>query len=161
MLTLSSRNSRGIPAVVTGGWILSILCLFTAISTKAQTQTTGSFEGQVVNGETGEPIGGVTVQITSVETGVARLLMTDVKGRFFQAFFGPGSYTLTFSKPGFKTQQLLMSVYAMMANMVIPFPLALEPVSKSPVDLTISNQTLVGKWEAFDLWEAPPTWHAN
>src|SRR5437016_13331681 len=98
MRSLSAKYR--ISFVVNMTWIL-ILFLVTVPKGNAQTATTGSVEGLVVNGETGAPLAGVLVTVINRESGVARSRFTDAKGRFYEGLLGPGLYTLIFSAPGF------------------------------------------------------------
>src|SRR5437667_6776065 len=82
--------------------LLLPIALVLALAAAAQDTVTGAFQGDVSSNRTGDPIAGVLVQITSVQTGVVYTLTTDSKGRFYQGLLAPGQYDISVTVSGFK-----------------------------------------------------------
>jgi hypothetical protein len=64
--------------------------------------TTGTISG-VVTDDTKAVLPGVSVQVTNVETGAARMLVTDERGRFRALNLAPGLYSVSGELQGFQT----------------------------------------------------------
>lgn len=103
-------------------WLMPMKSLY------AQDYVTGSFEGEVRDSVTGNPIPGVTVRITNQETGVPVAKQTDSSGRFRQGLLPPGDYTITVVKHGYVTLSLQRSLPALRPTVVLP-PVPLVPES--------------------------------
>src|SRR5215813_11027049 len=108
------------------------LSLVTVTSSSAQDYVTGSFEGEVKDSVTGNPIAGATVRITNQETGVPVAKQTDSSGRFRQPLLPPGDYTITILRQGYVAQTLQRSLPALRPTVVLP-PISLVPESTSAV----------------------------
>jgi hypothetical protein len=68
----------------------------------AQTGATGALAGTVTD-PTGAVVPNVIVTITSIDTGQARTVTTDVAGSYKASLLPPGSYRVKFEASGFKT----------------------------------------------------------
>lgn len=113
--------------------LIIFTCFVLPVSTAAQTETTGAFQGDVTDARTGAPVPGARVQFTYTVNGVQNAKITDNTGRFYHGLLGPGVYLLIISKQGYKTQELERVVFATRSNTVIPVPVRLEPDSAAAV----------------------------
>ena len=138
-----------------------LLSILSPRSSQAQNSVTGGFEGNVVNAETGEPIAGATVRFLARDAGITVVTRTDSVGNFRHGLLPLDDYEIIISAPGFGTYETLQALGPMRWTSVRPLPVHLTPERESVIDLTTSGQTFVGKWDAFDLWEAPSNWHAD
>ncbi len=93
----------------------------------AQDTVTGAFQGDVSDNRTGIPIGGVIVQITSVQTGRIYNLTTDSKGRFYQGLLSPGLYDISIAVAGFKPRRLRREIKVSLTGDIVPVPVSLDP----------------------------------
>ncbi len=118
------------------------VCLGSLTIGQAQDYVTGSFEGEVKDGVTGEPIAGATVRITNQETGVPIARQTDASGRFRQSQLPPGDYTITVSKQGYAPQSLTKSLTALRPTVLLP-PLPLVPDSTATATATPTPDSAV------------------
>jgi hypothetical protein len=116
-------------------------CFALPISTTAQNETTGAFQGEISDVTTGAPIAGARVQFTYSVNGVQNAKITDSNGRFYQGLLGPGIYSITISKQGYKTQALERVVLATRSNTIIPIPVKLEPESPAAPPPTTPTAT--------------------
>ena len=85
-------------------FLLLVFCLIAATAPAfAQTQiTTGVIQGSVTDA-TGGALPGVTVEARNVGTNLSRVLSTGTDGRFVFLQLPSGSYTVTYTLPGFAT----------------------------------------------------------
>jgi hypothetical protein len=84
--------------------VFSLLSLFiTAYMAVAQTSTTGAIRGTVTDPQ-GAVIASATVTVKSEGTGAVRSVPTDKAGQYTVGLLPPGSYTVTITAPGFKTE---------------------------------------------------------
>jgi hypothetical protein len=90
------RNIRHIGRIC----ILLAATLITGLAF-AQNANTGEIKGTVQD-PTGAVVEGVTVTILNVDTGITTLTTTNAAGLFDAPSVPTGSYTITFSKSGFK-----------------------------------------------------------
>jgi Carboxypeptidase regulatory-like domain/TonB dependent receptor len=115
------------------GYLLGLLAsalfvCFIAAPVAAQNNLTGAFEGTVFDSTNpSKPVIGATVQFTYQVNGVQRARRTDANGRFYEGNLLPGDYTITVTAPGYKTKELVRSIYATRINEVRPVPVPLEP----------------------------------
>ncbi len=109
------------------GPLFLILSLLIVSGAAAQDTVTGAFQGDVSNNRTGDPIAGVAVQITNVQTAVVYNLSTDSKGRFYQGLLAPGSYDISVTIAGFKPRLLRREIKVSLTGEVVPVPVSLEP----------------------------------
>jgi hypothetical protein len=118
------------------------LCLVPLTTGQAQDYVTGSFEGEVKDSVTGDPIPGATVRITNQETGVPIARQTDASGRFRQSQLPPGDYTISVSKQGYAPQSLTKSLTALRPTVLLP-PLPLVPESTATATATPTPDSAV------------------
>jgi hypothetical protein len=88
--------------------LLGLVVAFAGEATWASAHTGGNVSGIVRDVRTGEPLAGVTLQITSesqVETAT-----TDAQGHFIVFTLQPGEYTVTADKPGYGPQAILQYI---------------------------------------------------
>src|ERR1700761_4123902 len=77
-----------------------------SVGLHAQQAGTGSVSG-IVRNEQGDPVGGVSVVATNLNTGAAAGTQTDTAGVFrFPKLIASGKYSFVFSSVGFQTQTL-------------------------------------------------------
>lgn len=82
--------------------ILSLCC---ACSLAVAQSTTASIVGSVQD-QSGAVISGATITAVKNETGATRTVSANASGEFVFNSMDPGTYTLTFSAPGFQTKDL-------------------------------------------------------
>ena len=68
----------------------------------AQSASTGALTG-VVTDPSGAVIGGATVTLTNMGTGQTRTATTNTNGNYTFSLIPPGTYSIKFEAPGFKT----------------------------------------------------------
>lgn len=107
--------------------IFSISLIGLAAGAAAQDTVTGAFQGDISNNRTGDPIAGVAVRITNIQTGVVYDLTTDSKGRFYQGLLAPGSYDIAVTVAGFIPRLLRREIKVSLTGDVVPVPVSLEP----------------------------------
>ena len=112
-------------------------------SLRAQDYVTGSFEGEVKDSVTGNPIAGATVRITNQETGVPTAKQTDAGGRFRQGLLPPGDYTITVLKQGYVTINLQRSLPALRPTVVLP-PVPMVPESTAAATVSPTPESAPG-----------------
>ncbi len=76
----------------------------TLIAVGAYAQATGSIEGRITD-ETRAVLPGVTVEVSSPELTESRVIASDAQGRFGVTLLPPGTYAVSFTMPGFATQE--------------------------------------------------------
>jgi len=103
--------------------------LIFAVGTLAQNTVTGAFQGDISSNRTGDPIAGVVVRITSVQTGVVYNLTTDSKGRFYQGLLAPGFYDISVTVTGFAPRLLRREIKVSFTGEVVPVPVSMEPTN--------------------------------
>jgi hypothetical protein len=89
-------GSRQVVAVVSTALVLLALAPLQV----ARAQATGTLVGQVFD-EAGQPMPGVKVTITNIDSGNSVAVLTDGTGWYRRPFLFPGSYRVTASKQGF------------------------------------------------------------
>jgi outer membrane receptor protein involved in Fe transport len=80
---------------------LLLLASLLAPSAKAQNSNTGELKGAVLD-SSGAVMPGVAISIKEINTGVVTPTATNQSGLYDVPFLSPGSYTVTFSKQGFR-----------------------------------------------------------
>lgn len=116
-------------------------CLFAAPACWGQDTVTGAFEGTVTNSQTGNVLAGATVELINVETNLAIVRKTDVRGRFFQGLLAPGLYRIRVSLPGYQTQEVVQRLLIARTGEVVPVPVSLDPLPSSPLVTTPTTPT--------------------
>lgn len=81
-------------------FFVSLFVLF--VASMAHGQTTGSIAG-VIHDQTGAVLPGVSITVTNSATQEARQVLTDEAGRYVAPLLPPGTYSVRFELPGFKT----------------------------------------------------------
>src|SRR5262245_7449616 len=69
----------------------------------------GNLSGRVTSSD-GQPLPGVTVEITSTSAPGTRTAVTSENGDFLLALLPPGTYTISFALEGFQNQRRTLSV---------------------------------------------------
>lgn len=82
-------------------FVLLLLTLSVCSAAHAQNANSGELKGAVMD-TSGAVVPAVTVQIKNVLNGVITQTTTNQAGLYDVPFLVPGSYTITFSKPGFR-----------------------------------------------------------
>jgi Carboxypeptidase regulatory-like domain len=82
-------------------WAIPLLFVFSTSAVLAQSTNAGDIRGSATD-STGAVIGGVTVTVTNVDTGVTKSFLTNQSGLFDTDSIVTGQYTVTFSKDGFE-----------------------------------------------------------
>jgi hypothetical protein len=102
LMKRSQRLARGGPVRTTAAAVFSSFFALVAPAF-AQTQiTTGVIQGSVIDA-TGAALPGVTVEVRNTETNLSRVLATGNDGRFVFLQLPSGTYTVTYTLPGFAT----------------------------------------------------------
>jgi hypothetical protein len=83
--------------------VVATLTLAAVTGTAGAQQTESRVVGMVAD-RSGAVLPGVTVTVTSTDTGAVRTAVTDGDGQYSVTNLGPGSYTVAFELPGFQTQ---------------------------------------------------------
>ncbi|TMQ20966.1 MAG: hypothetical protein E6J90_15025 [Deltaproteobacteria bacterium] len=81
-------------AAALGGFTLGVALAPRAA--QAQSTTTGAIQGQVINGDNGDSLPGVTVVVSSPALQVSQVAVTDDSGLYKITELPPGSYVVTF-----------------------------------------------------------------
>lgn len=81
--------------------LFSALALIAASAARAQSATTGAISG-TVSDSSGALLPGTTVTITSVDTGVSRVVKSNRNGEYVVDALEPGGYTASFAVDGFE-----------------------------------------------------------
>src|SRR5712672_3094513 len=83
--------------------LLALLFVFSAASFDLQAQVTGGTISGTVVDTTGRVIANCTIAITNADTGIARNVTTNSDGVYTAPNLTAGTYDLSFTAPGFKT----------------------------------------------------------
>ncbi len=84
----------------------AILALVLPVGAQAPT---GNISGRVMSND-GQPLPGVTVEVTSPSAPGSRSVITSETGDYLVALLPPGTYTISFVLDGFQTQQRTLNV---------------------------------------------------
>jgi hypothetical protein len=84
---------------------LAILLLFTVVSGKSQSASTGTVSGQVTD-QQGAALAGAEVRMTDPMTNISHSTLTNDAGRFTFVSVTPSIYDVTVSKPGFSQSKI-------------------------------------------------------
>src|SRR6516165_11108524 len=80
---------------------LTGICLLLVVSS-LYAQSTGAIAG-LVRDQSGGVLPGVTVTVTNAATQESRQIITDEAGRYSAPLLPPGTYSVRFEQPGFKS----------------------------------------------------------
>ena len=105
---MRSRSIRRFESARWLRWSLALGCLLFAAAA-ALAQTTGTIEGTVTD-QSGAPLPGVTVELTSPNLQGTRTRRTAADGRYRFLSVPPGAYTVTANLSGFGTVQKTATV---------------------------------------------------
>ena len=130
-------------------WSLAIaMCLWLVSGSAAwaQTATTGSISGTVVDAQ-GAALPGATVVAVHVDTGTRYESVTNGEGRFSDVNVRVGRYTITATMSGFKDEKQDSVEVALGADQTVAFKMQLATVSEtvnvtaesSPIDVTAAG----------------------
>src|SRR2546430_1932680 len=98
---------------------------------RAQARLTGAdLEGTVVD-QSGGVMPGTAITVTNTETNVSRTVETDMDGRYAAPALAPGTYTITVSRPGFRTQKRDDVNLFLGESVTIDFMLAVAPTAET------------------------------
>jgi len=109
-----------------------------SVSALAQTQLATVFG--TITDSTGAVITQTQVTVSSVNTGLKRVGLTDVKGQYYLAGLPPGTYTLRAEKEKFQTQ--VVEALVLRSGAVIPINLAMR-VGIVPQDVTVKADAAI------------------
>jgi len=97
----------------------------------ASAQATGTLVGQVFD-EAGQPLAGVKVTITNIDSGNSVAVQTDGTGWYRRPFLFPGSYRITASKQGFTDNGIDASVPLSSTTEIKPPAITIHPATTAP-----------------------------
>ena len=118
--------------------LLALSLALYSVSALAQTQLATVFG--TITDSTGAVITETQVTVSSVNTGLKRVGLTDVKGQYHLAGLPPGTYTLRAEKEKFQTQ--VVEALVLRSGAVIPINLALR-VGIVPLDVTVKADAAI------------------
>ena len=118
--------------------LLALSLVLYSVSALAQTQLATVFG--TITDSTGAVITETQVTVSSVNTGLKRVGLTDIKGQYHLAGLPPGTYTLRAEKDKFQTQ--VVEALVLRSGAVIPINLALR-VGIVPQDVTVKANAAI------------------
>ncbi len=108
--------------------VVMFTCCVLANVVEGQDNLTGAFVGTVFDSiNPSIPVTSATVQFTYRVNGVQSAKQTDRDGSFYQGLLAPGDYTIRVTAQGYKTKEIVRSIFATRTNRVEPVPIPLEP----------------------------------
>ena len=123
-----------------------ILALTLLPSAPAVAQSVGSISGTVVDGsKAGIP--GAVVTARNEGTSAVREVVTDVAGRYAMPLLPIGSYTITATMSGFRTQERSKLVLEVQESLTLDFVLELSAVAET---ITVTSQAAVAQLQRSD-----------
>ncbi len=84
--------------------LLALMLIFSATQVNLQAQVTGGTVSGTVVDSSGRVLANARITITNTDTGISRTVTTNTDGFYTAPNLLPGSYDLTFTAPGFKTE---------------------------------------------------------
>jgi len=118
--------------------LLALSLSLYSVSALTQTQLATVFG--TITDSTGAVITETQVTVSSVNTGLKRVGLTDIKGQYHLAGLPPGTYTLRAEKEKFQTQ--VLEALVLRSGAVIPINLALR-VGIVPQDVTVKADATI------------------
>lgn len=138
-----------------------LIVLFGTINSAAQSSA-GSLTGEVTD-QNGGIVGGVSVQLTNLETNAVLTVVTNDEGRYNVASLNPGAYKIIAEKAGFRTSLIasvsVLTAQVITANITLEIGAPSETVEirdETPL-LTVDSPTLATTIENRLLDEIPFT----
>lgn len=112
-------------------FLLGILVLMLAVAPAFGQRLTGSIQGTVKD-ESGEPLPGVTVEVSSPALiGGAKSTVTSASGAFYFAALPPGSYKVRFTMSGFRPQDHENTTVSIGKSTSLDTTMSPSPISES------------------------------
>jgi hypothetical protein len=109
--------------------VLAVLTLIVPTLAVAQPAQTGTISG-VVKDESGAPMPGVTVTVTSEERGFSRTATSDSSGRYLFPAIPIGNYTVTAALTGFEARKLANNLVETEKTTNVPVTLGVQAVAE-------------------------------
>jgi len=119
------------------------LIMFLGPRAGAQNANTGEIKGSVTD-PSGALVPGATVSIRNIQTGVVRPTTTNGSGLYDVPFLTPGSYTITFSNPGFRNvvrEGIVLHIETLEINATLLVGTATEEVVVNATAPTLETDT--------------------
>ena len=132
--------------------LLIFACCVIADPTLGQNANTGEIKGTVQD-PSGAVMSGVTVKIKNVQTGVVTTTTTNESGLYDVPFLAPGSYTITFSREGFRDfvrEGVVLQVETLEINGMLQLGIATQEVVVSAARRNGNNRAARGPWRPGD-----------
>lgn len=85
---------------------VALLLAFASVSAWAQSSASGTVSGQVMD-QQGLVVPDVQVRATDTTTNITLITLTNQSGRFIIPNVAPGTYDISFAKPGFTTRKVM------------------------------------------------------
>src|SRR5260370_25481934 len=111
MVELSSARSKGAPMIYVsnlksfGVTLVALMLIYGAtVSVHVQAQVAGGTISGTVVDSSGRVIPNASISITNIATGISRAVTTNTDGVYTAPNLLPGTYDLTFTAAGFKTE---------------------------------------------------------
>ena len=90
-------------------WFVLVGVIFSAASAASAQAPTGNISGRVISSD-GEPLPGVTIEVTTSSSPGTRVVMTSAAGDYLVALLPPGAYTVSFKLEGFQSLERTLNV---------------------------------------------------
>ncbi len=140
-------------------WALLTLCLFFAVSARAQFDT-GRITGTIYD-PSGAAVPGATVTILNTGTGISTTALSDTAGNFVASALPFGDYEVTATAKGFgvaKSEKLVLTVSAVV-NVVLKLPLPTKvqnvTVTGTPTTINTTSSTSGGMLNSHQIANLP------
>ena len=125
------------------GFMLALVALLFAPLARAQNANTGEIKGAVMD-PSGAVVPGVAVAITNVQTGVVTPTTTNQAGLYDVPFLVPGSYTIKFSKQGFRDfvrEGIVLQIETLEVNATLQVGVATQEVVVTGLAPLVETET--------------------
>ena len=109
--------------------VVAMLVICSAQPIYAQTETTGAFNGTVMD-STGAVVPGATVTIIEVATSAKHIVRTDAQGRFTAGLLIPGAYKLSATTAGMQSDTVQASA---VLGAMIPVDIRVSPTGNNTI----------------------------
>jgi outer membrane receptor protein involved in Fe transport len=126
-----------------GSLCLLLLVSLLASSARAQNSNTGELKGAVMD-SSGAVMPGVAVSIKEINTGVVTPTTTNQSGLYDVPFLAPGSYSITFSKQGFRDfvrSGIVLQIETLEINATLQVGVATEEVLVDAAGPLVETET--------------------